>query len=180
MATKLELAQAQFIGFSHASKGNSLLNLTRIMGLSKAEWLKIRLTSSLNLGEIEEVDYYFDNTLRKIEHERYCIIVFSKNNSHLKGDIIEELPIYDKKSLDRILRLGFNEEEMNQSYDFKENVSYLDSHPIYFRDNETRAKEYKNKMEAIGLVQKLCILKKFRIDYNLNCFHFSFPARMFY
>lgn len=179
MATKLELTQAKLIGFSLSSNGYSIWELARTLGIKKAEWLKIRLTSNLSLQEINELDSYFEKSIANTNYNRYCKIIFSQNDILLKGYKTEELHIFDKLTLDKIFKLGFIEEEMIQSFDFRELVSYRCSLPIFFKENDSNKNEYKNKTKAISIVEKLCLLKKFKIDEDLNCFSFYFPASMF-
>ncbi|MCA6369146.1 MAG: hypothetical protein IM631_05155 [Cytophagales bacterium] len=62
MASKLDLADAQFIGFHFGKREPGIVPLVLEMGLSKAEWTKwkTRYTSSyLTESEIIEVDEYF-------------------------------------------------------------------------------------------------------------------------
>lgn len=59
MANKLQLAEAQFIGFQYGKHGYSIKELVQSMGLKKAEWIKIRESIVLNVRDIEEVDAYF-------------------------------------------------------------------------------------------------------------------------
>jgi len=62
MATKLDLADAQIIGFSHAQKNsNDIIGLIQSMGLTKEEWLKWKnyYPSPLSISEINKIDKYF-------------------------------------------------------------------------------------------------------------------------
>lgn len=61
MATKLDLARAQFDGYYHAHRGYSLKSLVESMGLKKTEWEKLRSLVPLNNEEIKAIDYYLDN-----------------------------------------------------------------------------------------------------------------------
>jgi hypothetical protein len=61
MATKLDLADAQFIGYSHG-RFESLLDMVASMGLTENEWEKWKKdypTNCLRQQEIDEIDYYF-------------------------------------------------------------------------------------------------------------------------
>ncbi len=65
MASKLDLADAQFIGFHFGKREPGIVPLVLEMGLSKAEWTKwkTRYTSTyLTESEIIEVDEYFKLT----------------------------------------------------------------------------------------------------------------------
>jgi hypothetical protein len=64
MANKLELAQAQFIGFHHGSRGFSVKELAQSMGLKKSEWLKIRGSSALSDRDKDEVDLIFKKDIK--------------------------------------------------------------------------------------------------------------------
>ena len=63
MATKLDLADAQFVGFAHGKWNHSdILGLIDGMGLTKAEWEKWKKeypTHSLTDSEINEIDDHF-------------------------------------------------------------------------------------------------------------------------
>ena len=52
--SQLKLAEAQIIGFAHASRGFSIKSLAESMGLTKKEWLKIR--DSVDLKELDKSD----------------------------------------------------------------------------------------------------------------------------
>lgn len=67
MATKLDLADAQFIGY-HNGKDRSLVGMVIAMGLKKKEWMKWKkdyTTTYLNESEIKEIDEHFDSLLKK-------------------------------------------------------------------------------------------------------------------
>lgn len=69
MATKLDLADAQFIGYSHG-KDQSLKGMVESMALTKGEWLKWRInytTTYLTESEVLEIDEHFgvSDLLRK-------------------------------------------------------------------------------------------------------------------
>ena len=61
MATKLDLADAQFIGYNHG-KYQDLLGMIESMGLKRSEWQrwKKKYTSFFLQREIDEIDYYFN------------------------------------------------------------------------------------------------------------------------
>lgn len=62
MATKLDLAYAQFIGFFHGKWNfNDIIGLVIGMGLTKKEWLKLRNEYPVMIDEsdIKEIDAYF-------------------------------------------------------------------------------------------------------------------------
>lgn len=64
MATKLDLADAQFIGFSIGKREPGIINLVVSMGLTKSEWAKWKAkytTTYLTESEIKEVDLYFNH-----------------------------------------------------------------------------------------------------------------------
>ena len=50
----IKLAEAQLIGFAHATKGYGVKDLARSMNLTKREWLKIR--SSIDLKQSDKAD----------------------------------------------------------------------------------------------------------------------------
>ena len=60
MATKLDLADAQFIGYSHG-RFESLLDMVSSMGLTEKEWEKWKkdYPNCLRQQEIDEINYYF-------------------------------------------------------------------------------------------------------------------------
>jgi len=51
---QIKLAEAQLIGFSHASKGFDIKSLVDSMALTKREWLKLR--DSINLKLLDKAD----------------------------------------------------------------------------------------------------------------------------
>lgn len=59
MATQLDLAEAQLIGFVHASKGHSILNLVESMGMTRSEWIKLRDKVPLKALDKEDIDKKF-------------------------------------------------------------------------------------------------------------------------
>jgi hypothetical protein len=61
MATQIDLAGAQIMGWSYGKHGNSLTALVKSIGLKKKEWLKIKkdFPSFLNESEKKEIDEYF-------------------------------------------------------------------------------------------------------------------------
>ena len=59
MATQLQLAEAQFLGFMHRQQGYSLISLVQSMGLSKKEWEQLVDTLELSVDEKREIDEYF-------------------------------------------------------------------------------------------------------------------------
>ena len=52
--SQIKLAEAQFIGFAHASRGFSIKELADSMALTKKEWLKLR--DSINLKPLDKAD----------------------------------------------------------------------------------------------------------------------------
>ena len=52
--SQIKLAEAQLVGFGHASKGFSVNELAESMGLTKTEWLKLR--DSAPLKPLDKVD----------------------------------------------------------------------------------------------------------------------------
>jgi hypothetical protein len=64
MATRLDLADAQFIGFGlHHNNGNRIIMLVEGMGLTKKEWMLWKEkypTYPLDDALIKEVDEYFE------------------------------------------------------------------------------------------------------------------------
>lgn len=61
MATQLDLAEAQLLGWQHGKHGHSLISLVQSMNLTKAEWEKIKAQypSTLNVDEKKELDDWF-------------------------------------------------------------------------------------------------------------------------
>jgi hypothetical protein len=64
MATKLDLADAQIIGFIHGRWNSSdLLGLIEAMGMTKKEWIKFKkdypTLNGLKRDEIVEIDDHF-------------------------------------------------------------------------------------------------------------------------
>ena len=62
MANKLDLADAQFIGFNHGQHGFGIISLIQSMGLTKREWLKIQSDyncSYLSESDVNEIDEHF-------------------------------------------------------------------------------------------------------------------------
>lgn len=55
----IKLAEAQLLGFAHASKGYSIKDLAQAMGLSKKEWLKLRHSIDLKPSDKAELDAMF-------------------------------------------------------------------------------------------------------------------------
>lgn len=54
--SQIKLAEAQLIGFAHASKGFTIKDLANSMGLTKREWLKIRDSVDLKIMDKLELD----------------------------------------------------------------------------------------------------------------------------
>jgi hypothetical protein len=52
--SQIKLAEAQLIGFAHASKGFGIKELADSMALTKREWLKLR--DSINLKALDKED----------------------------------------------------------------------------------------------------------------------------
>ncbi len=59
MANKLDLAEAQFIGWHSGVYGETAKGLAESMGLTKSEWLKIRECLSMSDKHKEHVDELF-------------------------------------------------------------------------------------------------------------------------
>ncbi len=63
MASKLDLAHAQFIGFHHGRwSSHDILGLIKGMGLTKQEWKKYKEqydSHSLTESDINEIESYF-------------------------------------------------------------------------------------------------------------------------
>ncbi len=55
----VKLAEAQMIGFAHASKGYSVKDLARSMNLTKKEWMKIRDSIDLKQSDKADLDAMF-------------------------------------------------------------------------------------------------------------------------
>ncbi len=67
MATKLDLADAQFIGFHHGKREPSVINMIQAMGLTKKEWEKWKKEYSTHYladREIQEIDEHFENEVK--------------------------------------------------------------------------------------------------------------------
>lgn len=77
MATKLDLADAQFIGFNHGKwNRGDIVGLVQGMGLSKKEWLKWKReysTHPLTDEEIREIDEHFNHTKKLTRYDRQRI-----------------------------------------------------------------------------------------------------------
>lgn len=67
MATKLDLAEAQLLGWHSGKNGEFLTSLVSSMGLTKAEWekIKVQYPSTLNESEKLEIDEYFKKRRKK-------------------------------------------------------------------------------------------------------------------
>lgn len=66
MATKLDLADAQLLGYAHGKREPGILGLIGSMGLTKSEWIKLKdryTLSHLTSSEMLEIDDYFKLTL---------------------------------------------------------------------------------------------------------------------
>lgn len=61
MKTMTQFAEQQLIGYLHAKRGYSLINLIINMGLSKDEWEKIKKESNLDVmdAEMQEIEEHF-------------------------------------------------------------------------------------------------------------------------
>ena len=64
MANKLDLADAQFIGYwSGKWNDNGIIGMVKSMGLTKKEWLKLKsdypTEANMDESDIKEVDAYF-------------------------------------------------------------------------------------------------------------------------
>jgi hypothetical protein len=59
MASQLQLAEAQFLGYRHAESGYSAKSLAQEMGLKKSEWKKIRDKIDLKEFDKQEIDELF-------------------------------------------------------------------------------------------------------------------------
>lgn len=64
MKKQLELAEAQFIGFSYGSKGWTIIDLIKCMGLEKEEWIELRQSkyiydlTYLSKSQKDEIDSF--------------------------------------------------------------------------------------------------------------------------
>jgi len=63
MASKLDLAEAQLLGWHEGKHGTFLISLVESMGLKKSEWEKIKSQYPTTLSDKEksEIDGYFKN-----------------------------------------------------------------------------------------------------------------------
>lgn len=52
--SQIKLAEAQLIGFAHASKGFNIIDLADSMALTKKEWLKLR--DRVHLKPLDKAD----------------------------------------------------------------------------------------------------------------------------
>ena len=52
--SQIKLAEAQLIGFAHASKGYSIKELADSMDLTKREWLKLR--DNVNIKPLDKAE----------------------------------------------------------------------------------------------------------------------------
>lgn len=62
MANKLDLAEAQILGFHHGYHGFTLKSLIESMGMTKSEWKKLKYAGRvqyLSDNEQLEIDEYF-------------------------------------------------------------------------------------------------------------------------
>lgn len=61
MANKLDLDDAQLLGFIHGTRGYSLIQLINSMGMTRSEWIKWKLNypKILTEREIKEIDEHF-------------------------------------------------------------------------------------------------------------------------
>ncbi len=57
--SQIKLAEAQLIGFAHASKGHSIKDLAESMGLKKSEWIKLRSKDDLKSLDRQDLDNHF-------------------------------------------------------------------------------------------------------------------------
>lgn len=67
MANRLDLADAQFIGYIHAKAGDGIISLVKGMGLTKKEWEKWKENYLAILSEeaIQDIDEYFQKQIPK-------------------------------------------------------------------------------------------------------------------
>lgn len=64
MATKLDLADAQFLGYYFGKwNGTGVIGLVQSMGLTKKEWLKLKTDyptfANMDESDIKEIDQHF-------------------------------------------------------------------------------------------------------------------------
>jgi hypothetical protein len=64
MATQLQLAEAQFVGWRQAKQNpDNIIELISSMGLKKGEWVKIKQNpdnlTCVTESELEQIDEYF-------------------------------------------------------------------------------------------------------------------------
>lgn len=67
MANRLDLADAQLLGWSYGKKGYFLTDLVVSMGLTKSEWKqwKEKYPKSLNDDDVTDIDEYFSKCKNK-------------------------------------------------------------------------------------------------------------------
>lgn len=58
--SQIKLAEAQLIGFAHASKGFDIKSLADSMALTKREWLKLRDSIDLKPLDKEDLDEKYE------------------------------------------------------------------------------------------------------------------------
>lgn len=63
MATKLDMAEQQLLGFNSAKQGETLIGLVIAMGLTPKEWKELKEDNAvyyLDGDEVREIDNYFE------------------------------------------------------------------------------------------------------------------------
>lgn len=67
MNTKIDLAEQQLLGYAHAKRGYSLIDLITSMGLTIKEWevIKKDYPNYLNEDETAEIEDYFESQKAK-------------------------------------------------------------------------------------------------------------------
>lgn len=64
MITRLDLAEAQFIGYYFRKRdSNGIIGLIESMGLTKKEWIKLKSKNQILFDKLDiaEIDDYFKN-----------------------------------------------------------------------------------------------------------------------
>jgi len=62
MATRLDLADAQFLGFKEGKWSANIIHLIQSMGLTKVEWIKWKANypNILDNSDFKEIENYFN------------------------------------------------------------------------------------------------------------------------
>lgn len=86
IATKLDLAEAQLLGWHSCKHGESLISLVSSMGLTKSEWEKIKVEYPTTLNESEkiEIDEYFKKSNANPDCPGGCKDVYPRKGGTFK------------------------------------------------------------------------------------------------